>query len=199
MVRNLKGKSDTTIKFITEKIKKSMREEKNSSKRKIKKRYSSGEISLKDRKNILLGLTAIQRIEQELLALEENNLREGKKDVSYQRKEIFQYKFIIDSIINRIKSQARMKYNLEKDIETLEDYVKIAQASRDGIILKQAKRQEKIKDKIEEVTCDIPMTPQEVIATLRDYQEFSERIQFEKLNNYIRIRIRISWYCRIID
>ena len=37
MVRNLKGKSDTTIKFITEKIKKSMREEKNSSKRKIKK------------------------------------------------------------------------------------------------------------------------------------------------------------------
>ena len=134
-----------------------------------------------------------------MLALEENNLREGKKDVSYQRKEIFQYKFIIDSIINRIKSQARMKYDLEKDIETLEDYVKIAQASRDGIILKQAKRQEKIKDKIEEVTCDIPMTPQEVIATLRDYQEFSERIQFEKLNNYIRIRIRISWYCRIID
>ena len=77
--------------------------------------------------------------------------------------------------------------------------MKIAQASRDGIILKQAKRQEKINDKIEEVTCDIPMTPQEVIDTLRDYQEFSERIQFEKLNNYIRIRIRISWYCRIID
>ena len=37
MVRNLKGKSDTNIKFITEKIKKSMREEKNSSKRKNNK------------------------------------------------------------------------------------------------------------------------------------------------------------------
>lgn len=175
MVKKLKGKNGTTIELITEKIKKSI-ELKKHSKRKIKKSHSTGKLSLKDRNNIVLGLATIQRIEHEWLNLEDSNLQEGKKDVSYLRKELFQYKFIIEKIIGRIKNQERIEYDLAKNMEELEEYVQIAQASRDGIILKKAKRQEKIDDKIEEVTYDTPMTQQEVIKTLIDYQELSDRI-----------------------
>lgn len=191
MVKKLKGKNGTTIELITEKIKKSI-EPKKHSKRKIKKSHSTGKLSLKDRNNIVLGLATIQRIEHEWLNLEDSNLQEGKKDVSYLRKELFQYKFIIEKIIGRIKNQERIEYDLAKNMEELEEYVQIAQASRDGIILKKAKRQEKIDDKIEEVTYDTPMTQQEVIKTLIDYQELSDRIQFQKMNNYIGLGLGLA-------
>lgn len=191
MVKKLKGKNGTTIELITEKIKKSI-ELKKHSKRKIKKNHSTGKLSLKDRNNIVLGLATIQRIEHEWLNLEDSNLQEGKKDVSYLRKELFQYKFIIEKIIGRIKNQERIEYDLAKNMEELEEYVQIAQASRDGIILKKAKRQEKIDDKIEEVTYDTPMTQQEVIKTLIDYQELSDRIQFQKMNNYIGLGLGLA-------
>ena len=125
------------------------------------------------------------RIVNESFNVQYNELLQGEKDVGRIKKDIIEYRHVMEDFLRRIRVGAREEYFVRKRIELLPDYTQISQAARDGIILKKDTRQEIIDGEIKEITYDTTMTPKEVIDILYQYEKTLERLQFERLNNYI--------------
>ena len=142
MEKNLSGKNGISIRLLTEKLKKEMT--KNTSpiekKRKTKNSFSKGKLTTSDWKNISIGLKLLDRIAHEGFSTQEEQLLDGKSDISKLKKEILCYRNIMEDFIMRLSKGARDEYELQKRMELLPDYSQIAQAARDGIIVKQERK-----------------------------------------------------------
>ena len=186
------GKNGISARLITEKIKKEVSRGKNEDKRKIRNTFKSGKLSAKDMKNIAFGMEMLGRILNESFNVQYNELLQGEKDVSRIEKDIFEYRHVMEDFLRRIRVGTREEYFVRKRIELLPDYTQISQAARDGIILKKDTRQEIIDGKEKEITYDTTMTPKEVIDILYQYEKTLERLQFERLNNYIGLGLGLA-------
>ena len=186
------GKNGISARLITEKIKKEVSRGKNEDKRKIRNTFKSGKLSAKDMKNIAFGLEMLGRILNESFNVQYNELLQGEKDVSRIKKDIFEYRHVMEDFLRRIRVGTKEEYFVRKRIELLPDYTQISQAARDGIILKKDTRQEIIDGEVKEITYDTTMTPKEVIDILYQYEKTLERLQFERLNNYIGLGLGLA-------
>lgn len=186
------GKNGISARLITEKIKKEVSRGKNEDKRKIRNTFKSGKLSAKDMKNIAFGLEMLGRILNESFNIQYNELLQGEKDVSRIKKDIFEYRHVMEDFLRRIRVGTKEEYFVRKRIELLPDYTQISQAARDGIILKKDTRQEIIDGEVKEITYDTTMTPKEVIDILYQYEKTLERLQFERLNNYIGLGLGLA-------
>lgn len=186
------GKNGISARLITEKIKKEVSMGKNEDKRKIRNSFKSGKLSAKDMKNIAFGMEMFGRILNESFNVQYNELLQGEKDVGRIKKDIFEYRHVMEDFLRRIRVGTREEYFVRKRIELLPDYTRISQAARDGIILKKDTRQEIIDGEAKEITYDTTMTPKEVIDILYQYEKTIERLQFERLNNYIGLGLGLA-------
>ena len=186
------GKNGISAKLITSKIKKEASRDNKEKKRKIRNSFKSGKLSAKDMKTIALGLEMIGRIINESYNNQYSELLQGDKDVSKFRKDIIEFRDIMADFLRRIKVGAREEYFVRKRIELLPNYSQIAQAARDGVILKKDTRHEIINGEEKEITYDTTMTPKEVIDVLYHYEKTLERLQFERWNNYIGLGLGLA-------
>ena len=186
------GKNGISAKLITSKIKKEASRDNKEKKRKIRNSFKSGKLSAKDMKSIALGLEMLGRIINEFYNNQYSELLQGDKDVSKFRKDIIEFRDIMADFLRRIKVGAREEYFVRKRIELLPNYSQIAQAARDGVILKKDTRHEIINGEEKEITYDTTMTPKEVIDVLYHYEKTLERLQFERWNNYIGLGLGLA-------
>ena len=194
MKKNLRGKNGISIRLVTQKLKKEMIKTppQIGNKRRIKNSFESGKLTTSDWKYISIGLKTLDRIVNEGIFVQENQLLSGKSDVSRIKKEILGFKELIQDCINRLANSSRDEYEFQKTIDLLLDYSQITQAARDGIIVKQEKRVEKIDGKEKETIYDTSMTPREVYEILREYERQADRLQFDKLNNYLELGLGLA-------
>lgn len=193
MKDNFKGKSSTPIEIIMKKIQKELmgHEKIGFNKRKTKTPKKIGKLSANEWKKIILGLDLLGRLKDYGIDKQEILISSGE-DVSKARFNLVNYKEIIDDFMRRIHNSANDEYEIRKRNENLYDYNQVVQAARDGIILKQVQREEKIDGTVKKITYDTSMTPNEVINILKDYEKQAERMEFNKLHNYLGIGLAIA-------
>ncbi len=194
------GKNGISAKLITFKIKKDAPIYKYDIKKKrdLKNSFKTGKLTAKDMKNIAFGLEMLGRVWNESFNIRYNELLQGEEDVSKIKKDIFEYRYVMQDFLRHIRIGAREEYFVRKRIELLPNYSQIAQAARDGIILKQETRDEIINGEEKEIMYDTTMTPKEVIDILFEYEKTLERLQFERLNNYIGLGLGLAGMLEII-
>lgn len=132
-----------------------------------------------------MGLQVLERIVTEGFDSEERKLLSGKTDVSKLRKDIIGYRRLMESFIRKLSIDANNMYELQQRIDLLSDYSEIAQAARDGIILKQETRTEIVNGEPKEVIYDTSITPKEVLHILKEYQSERDKLEFNRLSNYL--------------
>lgn len=194
------GKNGISAKLITFKIKKDAPIYKYDIKKKrdLKNSFKTGKLTAKDMKNIAFGLEMLGRVWNESFNIRYNELLQGEEDVSKIKKDIFEYRYVMQDFLRHIRIGAREEYFVRKRIELLPNYSQIAQAARDGIILKQETRDEIINGEEKEIMYDTTMTPKEVIDILFEYEKTLERLEFERLNNYIGLGLGLAGMLEII-
>lgn len=193
MKKNLKGNIGISIKLLTEKLKKDIITPvpKFNAKRKVKNEFQTAKLRTSDWKDISIGLRTIDDLVSKGLSYEEHKLLSNKKDVSKVKKEIIAFRGVIEEFTRRLAISARSEYELQKRIEMLSNYSEIAQAARDGLLIKQEKRIEKNGDKEKQIIYDTSMTPREVIDILNKFEEEADKIKFHKLDNYLGLGLSI--------
>ena len=164
-------KTGMSIKLISNKI----RDELNGRKVKEEKRnlvdsYSTGKLETKDLRNIAIGMDMLYRASRDKLIEQKIKLQSGKDDVSKLKKDVAEYRFVIEETLARLSAQARDEYELRRKISNLLKYTKIAQAARDGILVRQETRNEKINDENKKITYDTSMGPREVVDLFERYE-----------------------------
>ena len=161
-------------------------------KKKIKRPSKLARLSSNDIKNISMGLDMLGRMTREYFEVIINQLLSGQYDVSRAKKEIVGYRYVIDDLFRRLSVYTKKEYFMQKEIETLPDYYQIAQAARDGILVKQKKREEIVDGRPKEVLYDTAISQSEAIETVVNYERTSEKIQYEKLNSYLGIGLGVA-------
>lgn len=187
MKEKLKGQIGTSIRIITGQIQKQLKKENLHAKkeRDIRQPHNLGTLTMKDWKSISYGLDILERIMQETFRIQEHKILSGNKDISKVQKELIGYKDTMNDFVSNLTFSAQDIHSIRKRIELLKDYSQIAQAARDGVIIKQEIRQEKVNGELKEIVYDTSMTPKEVINLLQAYNGQVDRIQHERLNNYL--------------
>ena len=193
----VKGKNGTSIEIITQKIKRELRKEyptigKHDKKDKVRNRFKSGSLTVKDWNNIEVGMRFIRDIIMGKFNTAKLKQSAGMEDISKLQFIVSEYETLSNKFFNKIISSIRLEKNLQEKIQNLSDYSQIAQAARDGIILKKEVRDEKIDGKIEKVEYDTVMTPNEVIWTLKKYQRMLDRVYADRFDNYLGLGLAIS-------
>ena len=193
MSKRYEGKVGTSIKIIMGKIGKELNTDQNRPRKPIdRNHYISGSLTSTDTKNIGIGLEALVILMDEGFEKMKIQLLSGEQDVSGIKSTLFSYRFIMQDIISRLNGQARYEYNIKRDGELLPDYAKILQAARDGIIIKEETRHENIDGKLQEVSYDTSMTPEEVMDILERYDGMERNMQFERLQNYLGLGLGLA-------
>lgn len=188
MKEKFSGQSGVSIKILTGKIQKQIKKDNRQLSKKgtnIKTPHKLGNLNAKDWRAISLGLEVLERLMDETFRIQEHEMLSGEKDISRVRKELVGYKCIMEDFIKRLSINARDEYDIHTRIEQIKEYSQIAQAARDGIIIKQETREENINGELKEITYDTTMTYNEVINILRDYNRQANRLQYEKLDSYL--------------
>lgn len=127
------------------------------------------------------------------ISFNDQKLLTGDKDISKSTNNIQGFLKIMPTILSRLSKYSRDEYLLQKKINSLTEYSRIAQAARDGIILQQETRKEKSQDGTEvEVKYDTSMSPNEVISLFSEYDRLSDNIGFNKLNNYLSLGLGLA-------
>ena len=188
------GNAGTSIQIVTGKIRNELQKRTNPSRkeRTIKLSEKLGVLTSKDWKHISLGLEVLGRLMNETFRIQENEMLSGEKDVSRVKKELVGYRAIMDDFIWRISIGARDEYEIQRRIEALENYSQIAQAARDGIIIKQDKRTEKIDGELREVAYDTSMSLREVVDTLKTYERQADRLMYTRLSSYLGLGLGLA-------
>lgn len=195
MGKKYNGNNGISVKLIVSKIEKELNKEMPTlprKERKVKKTSKIRTLSTSDRKHLSMGLQILERIVFKGFDIEEQKLLSGKTDVSKLRKEIFGYRKLMETFIRKLSMDARDMYKLQQRIELLSDYSEIAQAARDGIILKPETRTETINGEPREIIYDTSMTPKEVLSILKEYQSKREKLEFNRLSNYLGLGLGLA-------
>lgn len=187
-----KGKTGISIDLITQKMRAENKPKKRKVTEKTTRKPGTGKLKADDWKNISIGVNMLRRLLSNNLRIQETKLKSGTEDVDKIKKDFVQYSSIMQECLSRLDRGVRDEWSLRWDIEGLSEYSGIAQAARDGIILKQEKRQESIDGKTKEVVYDTAMTPNEVINILRNYRKQLESNQINKLDNYFGLGLGLA-------
>ncbi len=193
MKKNFKGKSGTSIKIITDKIRTALASlsSPNNPKRKLKNSSKTGKIYLPDLKDLSIGLRIVEKIIYEGFNLKKSQILLGNKDISRVGKNIFNYRGVMEDFVSRLSDAYMTEQRTRERMDSLSDYYRIAQASRDGIIIKQETRTEIIDGKEKEITYDISMSAEEVIDIFKEYEGQFSRLSYKKLENYLGLGLGI--------
>ncbi len=176
-------------KFINNNLNKTTNKNANNKKRDVKKASKLGRLKSPDIRDISIGTTALRRMIQDSLEVFRGNILTGKnKDVNTLEKGIIDYSDSINIALQRLDHNLQDKSNLKERVIELRKNYRIAQAARDGILIKQDERVE-IDENGEErkIKFDIAMTENEVIRTLEKYNELSVRYRYNEVCNYVDI------------
>lgn len=193
MKKELNGKNGISIKIITSKIRNELNGNtpKKINKRTLKNVSKRGKIQTSDLQNLNIGLGILEKMVHEGFNIRDERLLLGKNDISKAQKNIVSYRSVMEDFLRRISSATKTEYQLKKREEDLANYSKIAQAARDGIILKKEKRIEVVDGTEKEITYDTSMSPKEVISILENYKDQTNRLTYNKLNNYLGLGMGI--------
>lgn len=194
MDKSLSGNNGVSIKILDQKLR-SERTRKNRAKQnnslntkkktKIRKSTVLRKLKASDLKNISMGIWAIKRIINEGLDIKENEMLKGEKDVSKLQKELLNYRYVMEDFVRRIEVGVRDNADIKVKINNLSKHYEILQATRDGIILKQEKREEIIDGKKKCIIYDTPITYREAKSIFQEYENRKDDIKFQKLENYL--------------
>ena len=190
-----KGKNGTPIDMITKYIKAGMEKwnTNTESPRKIKNSsYKYGSLTTQDWKRISLGLEVLTRMMKDAFDQKENEMALGDKDISRTEKDLVGYRYIIEEFVRRITIGARTEQDIRERMDVLKDYSQIAQAARDGIITKEATREERKDGTTTIITYETSMTPSEVINAFRDYKIQCARLEAQKLDSYLGLGLGLA-------
>lgn len=188
---NFNGKSGISIELITQKI----RSENKPKRHKVTEKTTrkSGTLKANDWKKISMGLGVMRSLINDALKMEEIKLKSGsQEEVSKIRKTFVGYTSIMYDCLRRLDRGVKDEIQLRSDIEELLEYSPIMQAARDGVILKQETRIEKVDGRTKEVVYDTSMTPDEVISVLRNYERQLDRYKYDKLNDYLELGLGLA-------
>lgn len=193
------GKSGITIEILMKYIGKNSETTKKSKTNNTKKKTITknpelrlGKLETPDRTNLAMGLHVLERLVNEAFDVLNRDLLAGENDVSRFKKEMAGYRGIMQDCIRRLSTGAKDESELQRRVESLADYYQIAQAARDGVIIKQEKRIEKRNGEKKEIIYDTSMTAREVSEIFTSYERELERIRFNKLNNYLGIGLGVT-------
>ena len=187
MKEKLIGQAGTSIKIVTGQIQKQLKNGNLQAKRErdVKKPRNLGTLSAKDWRNISLGIDALLKIVNEAYRVQGNSVLSGDKDSGKMSKNLIGYQKVINDFIGRLHTCARDEAYIQGRIEEMKDFTQIAQAARDGVIIKKETRLENVNGEEREVYYDTSMTPDEAVNILRAYNIRAENIQSQRLNNYL--------------
>ena len=194
---DFKGKNGISIEIITKKIKKELKlnypmVKRKDEKNKIIKRFKEGKLSSSDWNYIYYGLNSIRQM---VLGKIDNKFitkNITKEDMSKMSLIAMEYKDLIDKFLYRIISSVRLESEIKGRMESLYDYSIIAQAARDGIIIKQEEKEEIINGEKKKIKYDTTMTSREVIEIIRLYERRIQSIYSQRLTDYLGIGLGIS-------
>lgn len=188
------GKNGISIKLIIEKINAELKRQnpKIGKRRDTKASFKSGTFKAQDWKMISIGLRILEKTLTEAFEVQNNQFLEGQKDVSNLRKEVVGYRHVMEDFVRRLEIVASDEAYIQQQIESLTDYSQIAQAARDGVIIKQEKRKEIIDGEEKEIIYDTSMTPGEVINLLEEYDKQEYRIRDKKLGNLLGLGMGLA-------
>ncbi len=195
MGKKYNGNNGISVQLIVSKIEKELNKEMPSlprKERKVKKTSKIRTLSTSDRKHLSMGLQILERIVFKGFDIEEQKLLSGKTDVGKLRKEIFGYRKLMETFLQNLSRNVKDMYDLQQRIDQLSDYSEIAQAARDGVILKKETRTETFSGKSKEVSYDTSMTPKEVLYILDEYRNKRNNLEFNRLSNYLGLGLGLA-------
>lgn len=185
-----RDKAGTAIELITQK----MRMRNDTKKRKLARdvRHKNGILKSSDLNRIYMGLEVLERLTDNQIMFEQSKLLSGDADVSKIKRELIGYSSILEDLIRRLKYGTRDEAEIRQRIESLLPKTKIVQAARDGIILKQETRREKINGEVVDKVYDTAMTPNEVIKIFSDYERELSIVQRRKIEDYMSLGLGMA-------
>ena len=203
MDKQYKGKDGISIKLITNKIDKEIsriREEKEEKKDKkkdkkklqIRRTYQKGTLKSDDWKKITTGVSILHEAIYDGMDSQRDKLAIGNEDVSKTKLNIWNFRYIIEDSIRRLYRLSDTEAEAKYQMEVLNSYSDIAQAARDGIILKQETRKEIVDGKEKEIIYDTSMTDKEVIRKFEIFEKLSQDIDTKKIKNYIELGFGVA-------
>lgn len=186
------GKAGTIIEIIREKLElehESKRKPKIGKSKTVKESsFKSGKLTSNDVENIGIGLDCLRRIIDEGISKVERDLTLKDEDAPRIKMEIINYRSLVDETLKRLKGRTDVESEIKSCIENLQDYSKIMQASRDGILMKQEERIEGDK----KILYDTTITPGEVYEILMDYERELSQSTRMKADNYITLGLGLA-------
>lgn len=195
MGKDFKGNSGISIELILQKIKREIKHlsyPTTALDRNIKKPKSMGKLSSMDWNNILRGIQVIRRITGKRFSGEYKKLLYPEQDKEKCKVELVQYRGLMERLIQRLEDEAMEQTYINGKIERLPVYAEIAQAARDGVLLKQVTRTENVDGVSKEITYDTTMSQREVLGYLYDYERQSFRIQQDNMQNYLGLGLGVA-------
>ena len=195
MKKTYTGQTGTTIKLITSKIEKELDRTKKNRTRKKRKNinsYKFGKLSVSDLENVGIGIDLFERMLRYEFDQQELKLISGEEDISKIRKDVVGYRNIIENIVRRISLLAREEFEITSRVESLSEKYDIAQAARDGILLKKETRAENVDGKEKIVEYDTSMSVNEILQILDEYERELVKIKYKKLDNYMGLGLGLA-------
>lgn len=205
--KNFKGKRGTSSKLIgayaatnlkREKSKKNTIKEKTAKseqlyddKSLLKKPIGLGKLVSPDIRDISIGFNALGGLLEEGLDVFSTNVLQGEnKKLGKLKEGLILYTEAIKLSIKRGDRFLQEQSNLKEYVEDLRSSYRVAQAARDGVLIKQETRKEKDENGNErEVKYDVSMTEREVIDALKRYRDELEIYRYNQLSNYVSIGV----------
>ena len=187
--RNLlfRGKNGTTTQIIDAGIKRAESQE-NPEKSKKKKRtlkdsFKSGRCRTPDLYDLAIGLETADLVISSKLDIMKNNMVTGKQEIKNIKIGLTMSDRIISQVLKMIGRSVEAEYSWQKTFDELSEVADIAQAARDGLILK---KQEVEEDGVKKVY-DVPMSEREATQLFDTYNRIFQRIRRIRLLDYARI------------
>ena len=171
-------------------------ENKNAKPRRIKNSFSKGSL-LSDWNMVSLGMDVLQEIANRGFSRLEKQLLAGNQDVTKMKKEVNDYKSIINDFIVRIANGGREEEGIRRRIDSLLKNYNVAQAARDGIIVKKVIRREKTETGEVEIPYDTSMTSGEVIEILDEYTRQLDKLQWTRVRTMLELGLGVAGMLRI--
>lgn len=205
--KNFKGKRGTSSKLIgayaatnlkrekskknTIKGKTSKSEQLYEEKGLLKKPGGLGRLVSPDIRDISIGFNALGGLLEEGLDVFSTNVLQGEnKKLGKLKEGLILYTEAIKLSIKRGDRFLQEQSNLKEYVEDLRSSYRVAQAARDGVLIKQETRKEKDENGNErEVKYDVSMTEREVIDALKRYRDELEIYRYNQLSNYVSIGV----------
>lgn len=189
------GNTSSAINIVTGKIRKEIKkgnkQRKPSKKIDIKNSSKSGNLIGVNWNNINIGIHMINDLVSLGLHKQRNKLLSGEQDISRMKKQIIGLEEVIKDALRGLMEYTSEEVRLQEDIKLIAQSSVVAQAARDGILVKQNSREEIINGEKKQIIYDTTMNEYEVLKILQSYDRDSKSIKMDQLENYLRLGLGV--------